>query len=561
MRAVFIVMLVILLSAPLFAQTPKVVLNEVLANEPGAFTSLEWIELFNAGSNPASLADFSIVVSGDTSHLDSGSVLLPPSGFAVISRKPASETETENSFEKQWGDNSGIWGDNASESYPLLKGKFSLGNGSGRVLLLYLDTPVDSFIWTADAGDGKSWERVSVSNPAIGANLGICGAASGSTPGKINSVAPVSNDLAVEQVTAENLSGSTARFSGTVKNVGLDSTAPRYLFFSLGIPGDTSYTITQVLDSFMVLPLAPQEVDSFSVDITLPNGYQRLVVYLSSDGRNENNFAAVNLRVGTVSPTLLINEFLPDPASPLESEWIELYNSSDTAVELFGWKLGDAKSQVALVPDSAILPAKSFMVAVEDQQSFRAFYPDVIVSIFEPSTWPALNNDGDTIKLVGPFGLTEDSIGYKKGYGGNVSWEKKDPSRPSDNPANWWRSVDTGGATPGGPNSIAATYSENLQMDISPNPFSPDGDGFDDETAITFTVPFQANLTAKIYDVNGREVKTFLNDSPITSGQLRWDGKGNNGKTLRSGIYVLFMETSGSARLAKKGTIVLVKKK
>ncbi|MCI0597181.1 MAG: lamin tail domain-containing protein, partial [candidate division Zixibacteria bacterium] len=127
MRAVFIVMLVILLSAPLFAQTPKVVLNEVLANEPGAFTSLEWIELFNAGSNPASLADFSIVVSGDTSHLDSGSVLLPPSGFAVISRKPASETETENSFEKQWGDNSGIWGDNASESYPLLKGKFSLG--------------------------------------------------------------------------------------------------------------------------------------------------------------------------------------------------------------------------------------------------------------------------------------------------------------------------------------------------------------------------------------------------------------------------------------------------
>ncbi|MGH8004045.1 MAG: gliding motility-associated C-terminal domain-containing protein, partial [Limisphaerales bacterium] len=240
---------------------------------------------------------------------------------------------------------------------------------------------------------------------------------------------------------------------------------------------------------------------------------------------------------------------------------IELYNAADTAVELFGWKLGDAKSQVAIVPDSAIIPAKNFMVAVEDKQSFQAFYPDVTVPVFEPNGWPALNNDGDTLKLVGPFGLVEDSIGYRKGYGDNVSWEKKDPSQSSDNSANWWRSVDAKGATPGGPNSIAAAYSENLRVDFSPNPFSPDGDGFDDEVAINFTLPFQANLTAKIYDVNGREVKTLLDGSPVVSGQLRWNGKGNNGKTLRSGIYVLFMETSGSARLTKKGTIVLVKKK
>ncbi|MCI0596998.1 MAG: lamin tail domain-containing protein, partial [candidate division Zixibacteria bacterium] len=348
---------------------------------------------------------------------------------------------TENSFEKQWGDNSGIWGDNASESYPLLKGKFSLGNGSGRVLLLHQNTPADSFSWDSDAGDGKSWERISASNPATASNLGACRAASGSTPGKINSIAPLANDLAIENVTAQNLTGPSVRFSGTVKNVGLDSTATRYLSFSLGIPGDTGFAIAQILDSTPIPILTQGESAGFSIDLTLPPGYQRIILSLPPDGRSENNFAAVNLRAGTVSPTLLINEFLPDPENPLESEWIELFNSADTAVELFGWKVGDAKSRVAIVPDSAIIPAKSFMVAVEDQQSFRAFYPDVNVSIFEPSTWPALNNDGDTIKLVGPFGLTEDSIGYQEGYGGNVSWEKKNPSQPSDNPANWWRSV------------------------------------------------------------------------------------------------------------------------
>jgi|GEM_PF-476267 len=543
------------------AQTPKVVITEVLANEPGAFTSLEWLELFNTEVSPAPLADFSIVVGADTSRLDSGAVILPPDGFAIISRKPLSETETENSFEKQWGNNSGTWGDNPSENYPLIKGKFSLGSGSGRVLLLYQNTPVDSFIWTADAGDGQSWERVCPSNPAVSSNLGICRAPSGSTPGTTNSVVPVANDLAIEELTAQNLTGSAARLSGTVKNVGLDSTSARYLFFSLGLPGDTGFTTAQLLDSTLVAPLAVQESADFSIDLTLPAGYQRVILSLPPDGRNENNFSAVNLRIGTVAPTLLINEFLPDPENPLESEWIEIFNAADTHVELFGWKIGDARTQTAILPDSTILAPKNFIIVAEDKQNFDAFYPGVAASVFQPASWPALNNDGDTIKLVGPFGLVEDSTGYKKGYGGNVSWEKKDPASPSDNSANWWRSVNENGATPGEPNSIAAAYSENLQVDIAPNPFSPDGDGFDDEVTINFTLPFQTNLTARIYDTNGREVKTLLDNSPAASGQLRWDGKGNNGKILRSGIYVLFMETSGSARLTKKGTLVLVKKK
>ena len=559
MRAILATTCTALITIPAFAQGPKVVINEVLANEPGPFTSLEWIEIFNADATAAPLADFSIVVGSDTSRLDSGSVLVPANGFVVVSRKPVAEDQTERSFEKQWGNNSGSWGDDATENYTLLKGKFSLSNASGRVLLLYQNYPVDSFIWISDAGDGKSWERIFSSSPALGANLGVC--RTNSTPGKINSVAPLSNDLALEQVSAQNLAASSIRLSGTVKNAGLDSTASLYLFFSKGFPGDTAFTVVQLLDSMLLPALAPEERGSFSIDLALPSGYQRVLVSLPPDDRSENNFAAVNIRIGAVPPTLLINEFLPDPENPLESEWIELYNATDTALELFGWKTGDAKSQVVIVPDSTAIPAKSFIVVVQDKQNFEAFYPNVAALIFQPARWPALNNDGDTIKLVGPFGLTEDSIGYKMGYGGNVSWEKKDPELSSDNLVNWWRSVDANGSTPGSPNSIAAAYSEKLQADISPNPFSPDGDGFDDEVTINFTLPFQANLTARIYDVNGRQVKTLLDNAPVASGQLHWDGKGNNGKTLRSGIYIIFMETSGSARLTKKGTIVLVKKK
>lgn len=548
-------------SATASAQVPKVVLNEVLANEPGAFTSLEWVELFNADANPAGLADFSIVVGTDTSRLDSNSVVLASGGFAIVSRKPTSEDETESSFEKQWGNNSGVWGDDPAENYPLLKGKFSLSNGSGRVLLLYQNIPVDSFIYVSDAGNGKSWERISATTLAMGGNLGISKAVSGSTPGKINSVAPVANDLAVEQIAAQNLSGSMVRINGAVGNVGLDTASTRYLIFSLGILGDTGFAVTQKLDSVLVPALVLQEVYSFAADLTLSSGYSRIVVSLPDDGRSENNFAAVTVRVGSAAPTLLINEFLPDPQNPLESEWIELYNAADSAVQLFGWKIGDAKSRVGISVDSALVAPGDFVLVVQDKAGFQNFYPSATAQIFEPASWPSLNNDGDTIKLIGPFGLVEDSVGFDKGYGGNVSWEKKDPALPSDNTANWWRSVAANGATPGAANSIAAAYSENLQVDISPNPFSPDGDGFDDEVTINFTLPFQANLAVRIYDTNGREVKTLLDNVPSASGQLRWDGKGDNGKMLRSGIYVWFMETSGSARLTKKGTLVLVKKK
>jgi len=563
MRFVITVFCIGALSTSASAQTPKVIINEVLANEPGAFTSLEWIELYNADLNAVPLADFSIIEGADTSRLDSGSVVLPAGGFAIVSRKPLAETETENSFEKHWGNNSGFWGDDSTENYPLLKAKFSLSNSSSRVLLLYQGTLVDSFKWTSDAGDGKSWERISATTPATSGNLAVSSAASGSTPGKINSVAPVARDLAFDEVMIQNLPLLIERFIADVviKNIGTDTTISGSATVFLGIPGDTSFNTVRQLDLRGIPPLGPGEKYNFQIDLFLPKGYQRVILSLSPDDRNENNFFGVNLRLGTTAPTLLINEFLPDPENPLESEWIELYNAADTTVQLFGWKIGDAKSQVQISIDSISVSPGNFVVVVQNKVSFQSFYPNITAQVFQPTSWPSLNNDGDTIKLVSPFGLVEDSVGFNKGYGANVSWEKKDPALPSDNPANWWRSVDAKGATPGGPNSIAAAYSDNLQVDISPNPFSPDGDGFDDEVSINFTLPFQANLTVRIYDVNGREVKTLLDNSPAVYGKITWDGKGNNGKTLRSGIYVLFMETSGSARLTKKGTLVLVKKK
>ncbi len=78
-----------------------------------------------------------------------------------------------------------------------------------------------------------------------------------------------------------------------------------------------------------------------------------------------------------------------------------------------------------------------------------------------------------------------------------------------------------------------------------PNPFNP-------LTTINVSVPSQANLTLKIYDVLGKEVKSFEYENvPAGTHQIVWDGKSNAGTQVASGVY-FYRLTSGSTMLTKE---------
>lgn len=72
----------------------------------------------------------------------------------------------------------------------------------------------------------------------------------------------------------------------------------------------------------------------------------------------------------------------------------------------------------------------------------------------------------------------------------------------------------------------------------SPNPFTPNGDSFQDKTGIAFTLNHDANATVQIFDGDGL-VTTVLNNMPRKRGVngIAWDGKGNDGKVLPAGNY------------------------
>jgi hypothetical protein len=84
-----------------------------------------------------------------------------------------------------------------------------------------------------------------------------------------------------------------------------------------------------------------------------------------------------------------------------------------------------------------------------------------------------------------------------------------------------------------------------------PNPFSP-------ETAIRLTVPVPGQeVTLRIFDVAGREVRTLLRDEKVVGTRtVRWDGRNEAGEETAAGLYFCRLD-AGRIRLSRK--IVLVR--
>ena len=70
-----------------------------------------------------------------------------------------------------------------------------------------------------------------------------------------------------------------------------------------------------------------------------------------------------------------------------------------------------------------------------------------------------------------------------------------------------------------------------------PNPFNP-------ETIINYELPFQSHISLKIFDINGRLVRTLVeNEKEAGFYTIVWDGKNSLSKNVSTGLYYLQMNT------------------
>ena len=119
------------------------------------------------------------------------------------------------------------------------------------------------------------------------------------------------------------------------------------------------------------------------------------------------------------------------------------------------------------------------------------------------------------------------------------------------------------GGTPGQKNSIFVdVLPSEAELRISPNPFSPDSDGRDDVTIITYQLPFNlSQIHVKIFDIRGRQIRFLVNNRPSgTSGSFIWDGRDDLGHICRMGIYIVYMEAihyqKGMVKSMKKSVVL-----
>ena len=271
---------------------------------------------------------------------------------------------------------------------------------------------------------------------------------------------------------------------------------------------------------------------------------------------------------------LVINEIMFDPGDD-NCEFIEFLNLSSDSINVGGWKIEDENGNSYRLSEIPLaVPNNSYFILAADSLIESKYNLDesVLITLAGVSSL-GLVNTGELILLKDVKGNVIDSVFYSDKWHNdnfvstkNISLERINPNLGANDPNNWSSSVANIGATPGEQNSIY-TVNPNFtsNISVSPNPFSPDNDGFEDFTIINYNLTqTTSQVRIKIFDSKGRLVRALENNLPSgQSGSVIFDGIGDDGQALRIGIYIIFLEAinEGAGVVETMKTVVVVARK
>lgn len=292
--------------------------------------------------------------------------------------------------------------------------------------------------------------------------------------------------------------------------------------------GTASTTVLQADQKSVLLTFAKE----FS------NGFLHTLVVSAVRDEALNEMTETTLAFRYFSPAaaafqdIVFNEFFPDPSPQVglpAAEFVEVYNQSEKAFDLAGWKLHDLTS-TATFPTYFLLPGEYLIVtnasAVAELEPFG--------NVVGLTNFPTLNNASDAFKLFDGSGTKIDSVNYQLAWysdedkeQGGFSLERLNPEGESNDNTNWLASEDLAGGTPGRKNSV---FGKNPDSKAPTLKAIETGINF---VSLTFSEPMAALTVenANNYLLNDLQVPAGASLVGDTTGVLTFEEEFVNGKT------------------------------
>ena len=545
-----------------------VVIDEIMA-DPTPVVQLpnaEFIEIKNTSSQPINLQGWRVESASSTSGLFP-SYILPADSFLIITGTSTAPLFT--SFGRVMG----------LTSFP------SLDNTGTTVTLYAKDNSVmhsvnyNSSWYKNEVKSTGGWtlEMIDIKNPCSGMeNWKASADLRGGTPGTKNS-----ND------------GSNADKTTPVllRAVAID---PTHLVVTFNEPVDivkaaiaANYTISDGINKpTRALPVAPlYNQVQLVLNSALVKGKVYTVSITNLTDCSGNTLGASNtVKVGLsdVIDTLdiVINEILFNPA-PTAADFVEIYNRSNKIIDAKDLYITNRSSALGplgtlkqLSTDNLLIFPGEYYVISEDENLVKKAYlsknPDHFINI---SSMPSYPDDKGVVVLLNAQGLKVDELQYNSKWHfalidneEGISLERIDYNKPTQNKDNWHSAASTAGfGTPTYQNSQFRLDGQvQGTITVTPKIFSPDNDGTDDFTTLTYQMTelgYVANIT--IFDASGRVVRNLAKNATLgLQGNFRWDGLDDKQGKLPIGSYVVYTEVFNlnGKRKSYKNSLVLARR-
>jgi hypothetical protein len=165
---------------------------------------------------------------------------------------------------------------------------------------------------------------------------------------------------------------------------------------------------------------------------------------------------------------VVFNEIFADPTPTFglpETEFLELYNTSESFFNLQDWKLVNTTTEMNL-PSFILAPNAYVILCASGNEEGLQLYGDVI-----PLSFTALTNTADSLTLMNELGTVLDIVSYTDEWyndpdkmDGGWTLEQINPEFQCSGAFNWTASNNPSGGSPGAANSV---------LDLSPDVTAP----------------------------------------------------------------------------------------